>query len=63
MLGHKNLHTILLYIQLEKTLIKESLDKFTVKVARERERIKALLEVGFGYVCEKDGLMFFRKRK
>ena len=29
----------------------------------EREEIKKLLEVGFEYVCEKDGLMFFRKRK
>jgi integrase len=27
-----------------------------------RREIKALLEVGFEYVCEKDGLLFFRKR-
>jgi hypothetical protein len=27
------------------------------------KEIKALLEVGFEYVCEKDGLLFFRKRK
>lgn len=59
----KKMNTTLLYIQLEKTLFKESLDEFTVKVAREHERIKALLEVGFEYVCEKDGVMFFRKRK
>lgn len=26
-------------------------------------KIKALLKVGFEYVCEKDGFMFFRKRK
>ena len=63
MLGHKSLNTTLLYIQLEKTLYKESSDEFTVKVAKEHEMIKALLEVGFEYVCEKDGLMFFRKRK
>jgi len=63
MLGHKSLNTTLLYIQLEKTLFKESSDEFTVKVAKEHEMIKALLEVGFEYVCEKDGLMFFRKRK
>jgi hypothetical protein len=25
--------------------------------------IKSLLEVGFEYICEKDGLMFLRKRK
>ena len=27
------------------------------------DKTKALLEVGFEYICEKDGLMFFRKRK
>jgi hypothetical protein len=49
------MNTTLLYIQPEKTLFKESSDEFMVKVAREHERIKALLEVGFEYVCEKDG--------
>jgi integrase len=63
MLGHKSMNTTLLYIQLEKTLFKESSDEFTVKVAKDPERIKALLEVGFEYVCKKDDLMFFRKRK
>jgi len=29
----------------------------------EYEEIKALLEVGFEYVCQKDGLIFLRKRK
>lgn len=36
-------------------------DDFHVKVARTLEEIKALLEVGFEYVVEKDGLLFFRK--
>ncbi|MGC8999059.1 MAG: hypothetical protein ACP5JW_06685 [Candidatus Bathyarchaeia archaeon] len=27
------------------------------------EEIKTLLEVGFDYVCQKDGLVFLRKRK
>jgi len=27
------------------------------------QEIQALLEVGFEYVCDKDGLMFFKKRK
>jgi hypothetical protein len=31
-------------------------------VARTPEEVKALLEAGFDYVCEKDELMFFRKR-
>jgi len=32
-------------------------------VADKPEDIKSLLEVGFEYTCEKDGLLFFRKRK
>lgn len=63
MLGHRSMNTTLLYIQLEKTLFEEGSDEFTVRVARESEKIKGLLEVGFEYVCPKDGLRFFRKRK
>jgi len=33
-------------------------DEFTVKVATNPEKVKELLEVGFDYVCEKDGLIF-----
>lgn len=62
-LGHRKIDSTLLYIQIERVLFKETSDEFTVKVANEPEEIKALLEVGFEYVCEKDGLMFFRKRK
>jgi hypothetical protein len=53
----------LLYIQLEKTLFDETTDEFTAKVARNPEDVKALLEVGIEYICQKDDLMFFRKRK
>ena len=62
-LGHKKLDTTLLYIQIEKTLYKEQTDEFTVKVAKTQEEITDLLETGFEYVCKKDGLAFFRKRK
>ena len=62
-LGHKSLDTTLLYIQLEQALFKEDNEEFHVKVASDPEEIKALLEAGFEYVCNKDGLMFFRKRK
>ena len=62
-LGHKKLDTTLLYIQIEQVLFKEIDDEFTVRVARKSDEIKGLLEVGFGYICEKDGLLFFRKRK
>jgi integrase len=62
-LGHRSLDTTLLYIQLEKHLYKEELDTFTVTAVKNADEIPALLEVGFEYHCEKDGLMFFRKRK
>jgi len=32
--------------------------EFHVKVASRPEDVKALLEVGFEYVCERDGLLF-----
>ncbi|MCZ2855772.1 MAG: hypothetical protein O2U62_01625, partial [Candidatus Bathyarchaeota archaeon] len=34
-----------------------------VRVAAKPDEIKGLLEVGFEYVCQKDGLAFLRKRK
>ena len=62
-LGHRSLDSTLLYVQLEKALFKEEASEFHVKATSNPEEIKALLEVGFEYVCSKDGLMFFRKRK
>jgi hypothetical protein len=62
-LGHRSLDTTLLYIQLEKHLYKEDLDTFVVKAVKNADEIPPLIEVGFEYHCEKDGLMFFRKRK
>jgi uncharacterized protein YfcZ (UPF0381/DUF406 family) len=38
-------------------------DEFAVKVAEKPEEVKVLLEVGFEYVCQKEGLIFLRKRK
>jgi len=38
-------------------------DEFIVKTTKDLEEIQALLQVGFEYVCNKDGLTFFRKRK
>ena len=62
-LGHNKVETTLLYIQLAETIFKNLNDEFTVKVASAKEEIKALLEVGFEYICEKDDLYYFRKRK
>ena len=62
-LGHKTLDVTLLYIQIEKALFKNEAENFIVKATKETEEIQALLEVGFEFVCQKDSLMFFRKRK
>jgi len=63
-LGHKELRNTEIYINIERTLFEPSgNDEFIVKVAETPEEVKALLEVGFDYVCQKDGLIFLRKRK
>ena len=62
-LGHKSLRSTELYINIDQAIFKEESDDFHAKVAEKPDEIKALLEIGFEYVCEKEGLMFFRKRK
>ena len=63
LLGHKKLDTTLLYIQIDENLFKDMNDEFMVKAAKTPEEVKSLLEVGFEFVCQKDDLLFFRKRK
>ena len=52
-----------IYINIERTLFEDQSDEFTVKVPEKPEDIKALLETGFEYVCQKDNLVYLRKRK
>jgi len=52
----------MLYIQLAEVVFKETTDEVTVRVAKSPEEIKALLEVGFEYICEIQGTKLFRKR-
>jgi integrase len=63
LLGHKKIENTLIYVNLESAIFQTENDSFHVKTARTSEEISQVLEVGFEYVCEKDGLMFFRKRK
>jgi len=64
LLGHKKIENTEIYITLERAIFGEGTEsEYHVKVAKTPDEIKALLEVGFEYVCEKDGLLFFRKRK
>jgi len=62
-LGHKSLRSTEIYITIEHTVFEPTSDEFTVKVVSKPEEIKTLLGIGFEYVCEKDGLVFLRKRK
>jgi hypothetical protein len=55
--------TTLLYIQLAETIFKDLDDEFTVKVASKKDEITTLLEVSFEYICKKDELYYFPKRK
>ncbi|MEM3360658.1 MAG: tyrosine-type recombinase/integrase [Candidatus Bathyarchaeia archaeon] len=59
LLGHKNINNTLLYTQ----LVNFESNEYHVAVAKTSEEIKKLLEAGFEYVCMKDDLMYFRKRK
>jgi len=59
-LGHKNIKNTLIYTHLVEGL-KE--DEFICKVARTPEEIAQLIEAGFEYVCEHEGLKFFKKMK
>ena len=62
-LGHKELRSTLVYINIEKSLFLNADDEFHVKVAHSLEEACALLEVGFEYVTDVDGAKLFRKRK
>jgi len=60
LLGHKKIDSTLMYTQLIKF---ENEDDFICGIAKTVEEAKALIEVGFEYVTEIDGVKLFRKRK
>ena len=62
-LGHKSIKNTLIYIDLEKACFPKTDDSYHVRIAQTPEEITELLEAGFEYVLQKDGLTFFRKRK
>jgi integrase len=62
-LGHKQLSSTEIYINIERTIFEPTSDEFTIRVVEKPDDIKALLEVGFEYVLKKDNLIFLRKRK
>jgi integrase len=63
-LGHKSMKNTEKYITIERKMFADySDDEFTVKIAHTPQELTMLLEVGFEYVCQKDNLIFLRKRK
>jgi len=59
-MGHKKIETTLVYTQL---LQFDQDENYTCKVAKNQTEITQLIESGFEYVTEMDGLKYFRKRK
>ena len=61
LLGHKSLRYVLLYAQLSEAY--EFDEGYICKEAHNRQEAKQLIEAGFEYVMEKDGISLFRKLK
>jgi integrase len=59
LLGHVNINNTLVYTH----LVNFSSEEFVCKVAENVEEAKTLIESGFEYVTELDGVKLFRKRK
>ncbi len=59
LLGHKSIQNTLRYIQLQTA----EDDNFTCKTAKSVAEASNLIEAGFDYVTELDGVKLFRKRK
>lgn len=64
LLGHKNLSSTMIYIDIEKALYgNHENEEFISRVATSLKGARALLEAGFEYVTDMDGYKLFRKRR
>lgn len=59
LLGHRNIRNTLVYTH----LVNWESDDFISKVATSQKEITELIEGGFEFILQKDGLAYFRKRK
>jgi site-specific recombinase XerC len=59
LLGHRNIESTLVYTQ----LVGFESDEFHSAVAKTVDEARKLLEEGFEYVCQRDDIMPFKKRK
>ena len=63
LLGHRSIKNTLIYIDLETACCPNGGDDYHTKVAKTETEICSLIEAGFEYILQKDGLAYFRKRK
>ena len=61
-LGHKNIKNTMTYIHLAKVLFNE-VPEFLCEPAKTMEEAKSLIEKGFSYEFEIDGIKLFKKIK
>ncbi len=61
-LGHKNIKNTLVYVQLEEALFRD-VKEYISKTAKTVGEACFLIEAGFEYVCDMDGVKIFRKPK
>jgi len=52
-----------LYVQLAEALFEDMPDEFTSRVTKSVKGARALIEAGFNFVLEMDGVKIFKKRK
>ena len=62
LLGHRNIETTMIYVHLAQGLT-NSPEDYACKAARSIEEASALIEQGFEFVTDVDGVKLFRKRK
>jgi integrase len=62
LLGHRRLENTLIYVHLAKSLT-DFPEDYTCATARSVEEASKLIEQGFDFVCDLDGVKLFRKRK
>jgi hypothetical protein len=62
-LGHKEIKSTMVYVYIEDALFQSNSGEFHVKTAKTIEEAAKLIEVGFEFVHEHNGIMIFRKRK
>ncbi len=62
-LGHRNILNTMIYINIERAVFTQTDNTYTCKTAKTIEEATQLIENGFEYITEMDGLKIFRKRK